>query len=193
MWRFLKIWIKSYIFHILHYNLGLNLDSFLLTQPTFCKCLFNFHNFYCCRFIWKLPRLFKHVILKFPTLFDLVTSFKISIPVSQRVNKNNNCRLWSNSSKTIARKMLFFWEHVRGIRSKINLKNQWLFICSNTIILCRIFNGAEFITCVYKYSEGIFWGAKFITLLHKTEGIFWGAKLITLLHKTEGILKETPK
>jgi hypothetical protein len=50
---------------------------------------------------------------------------------------------------------------------KINLKYTWLFICSNTVISCRIFRREKFIILLHKILYGIFLRGKFITCLHK--------------------------
>ena len=47
-------------------------------NPTFHKCLFNFHYFFSLSFFWKSPWLFKRLFLKCPSLFDLVPLFMAS-------------------------------------------------------------------------------------------------------------------
>ncbi len=47
------------------------------------------------------------------------------------------------------------------------MKYPWLFICSNTVISCRIFRGGKFIILLHKISYGVFLEAKLITPSHK--------------------------
>ena len=75
----------------------------------------QFSQFFCYRFFWKLPCLFKHVFLNVLHFSIWYLHWKLLISISGSFNWDNNCKFLSKYPKTIARKMLFSWEHLRKV------------------------------------------------------------------------------
>ena len=135
-----------------------NLILFCLNSSDFPQMSFQFSQFFMLSFFLKTALVTQTWVFEiFPKFSTFCLHWKLPAPISRSFSWNNDCRFSNNSPKTITRKRLFFWRHLRKVRFFLIFRfascsflsqflshfNLWLFPYFSSFFFARPFSFVE--------------------------------------------------